>query len=341
MVARSEHAFPGWVEEANRLLGQRLRPEVVDDWPTPPQVGDVRVAGVVAGRPGELRLVCVLGADSGTGVARVALVSNETEMASEGDVVVPGSGCGLTFDLLIEARAVGFLWWIQVGRKVARLDNGWIESVLRAVDAPPPAADASRAGPDVREAAVSRFQRAESATLHSLTAGCEASQASGVRTVPVVVDPMLLAQRRAETTVRHTGRLLEVARELAEVSTAVLPRQGLAEILTGCDTSQAHGPDLRTALRPLLEGALAGLGLEGGETRAQFEPARTGARPDADGTLSEALAGLAAANHGSVRLVTDRGAWTDQTADQRPLVAVRWGGGVRMQVVRHFLGGQP
>ena len=181
------------------------------------------------------------------------------------------------------------------------------------------------------------FQRSETAELQVIGAGCEASLAAGVRGVPVVVDPHVFVGRPEEPASWRDQRLVQIARELVGSRIAVVPREGLGEVLSACEAAQNLGPDLTASLRPLLEGALSGLSFGPAEQSVAFEP-RGGREPrEAEGTLAGALHGLAAAEHGSVRLVTDHGAWADEATDRPEPVACRFGGRGRMQIVRHFV----
>ncbi len=337
-VERPEIELPGWLAEANRLLGQRSRPVLVDDWPQPPQVGDVRVAEAIRFGQGRPRLACVVAVDRRVGAATFALVSNEVEMASRGDVVVPGSGCGLPFDLLVETRNLGSLWWTQLSRLVGRLEGGWIDRVLRAVNAPPEHEKKTiRPAGESPGAIISEFHRSETAELQVISASCQASLQGGVRGVPVVVDPQVLAGRPAESASRHDRRLVQVARELVGSRTTVVPREGLGDVLSACEASQHFDRDLAVSLRPLLEGALSGLSFDPVEQGVDFEPRGRRMPGEAEGTLAGALQGLAAAEHGSVRLVTDHGAWAEEATDQPGPVACRIAGGDRLQIARHFV----
>jgi len=337
-VKRPEIEPPGWLAEANRLLGQRPRPVVVDDWPKPPRVGDVRVAEATRFGQARPRLVCVSAVDRRIGSARVALVSNEVEMASWGDVVVPGSGCGLPFDLLVEVRNLGLLWWIQLSRLIGRLDGAWMDRVLRAVN-PPPEQEKKTIRPagESPGAIIREFHRSETVELQGISASCQASLQGGVWGVPVVVDPQVLAGRPTEPASRHDQRLVQVARELAGSRTTVVPREGLGHVLSACEAAQHLDRDLAVSLRPLLEGALSGLSFDPVGQGVDFEPRGRRIPGEAEGALAGALQGLAAADHGAVRLVTDHGAWADEATDQPGPVACRIGGQHRMQIARHFV----
>ncbi len=337
-MRRSEIESPLWVQEANRRLSRRRRPVVVDDWPATPEVGEVRVADTTEDGDVRPRLVCVLSVDRRVGAARVALVSNEIEMTWEGDVVVPGSGCGLPFGVLVEARVTGSLWWIQIGRKVGRLDDRWTDTVRRAVHAVGKTATrASRAGEGSPRAVLREFQRVEAARLRTAAARCEAAATRAVRDVPVVVDPRLFAGGRNEETALRPQRLLQVARELEGSRIAAVPREGVGAVMAACEALPGLGPDLAAALRPLLEGALSDLGGGSAERGVEFEPRGCRDPGGADGRLAAALERLGTADHGSIRLVTDRGSWVDEAGEDPDPVAVRCGGRGRIQIVRNFL----
>lgn len=335
-----ELVMPGWVDAANRRLRRRRRPAVVDDWPAPPLVGELRVAEEISGQQARQRLVCVLGVDHGSGAARVALVTNEVEMASRGDLVIPASGCGLPFDLLVEGRVTGTLWWIQLSRRLGQLDDHWTALLQRANQ------DGHGGGPPTDWPRSSRgvlraFQREETQWMRALAGDCESTLVQGVRAVPVVVDPRLFAGRREQTTPLRVRRMLAIAGELMGTGTAVVPGAGVAEALEVCEAARDFAPDLETALRPLLEGTLSHHGGGSAEEGVAFELGPGRVQQKADGPLAATLASLVAARHGSVHLVTDRKGWPDGDAVTPGALAARCGHRRRVQIVRRFLEVQP
>ena len=90
-MAHSDHRLPPWVDEAARRFERRGTPEIVDDWPKPPRIGDVRLAEPLDPARGEQRLVVVLDTDSQVASVRVALASNELQWRSEEGLVLPSA----------------------------------------------------------------------------------------------------------------------------------------------------------------------------------------------------------------------------------------------------------
>jgi hypothetical protein len=306
-MARPEAGLPGWVERANQRLA-RCRPTPTADHRSPPQVGEIRLAVPPASLGLDRRLVCVVEVDRCERAARVVLLSNEIEMASELDLVIPGPACGFSFDLLAEVRVAGWLWWARLGPGLGRLNAHWTDAVKGTAHG---AAAPTRAGASPAEgspgAAIEKFHRIEAARLRALAAPCEAARDTALGDLPLVVDPKLLEERRGETASLRARRLVDVAGELAGRATALVPGESIREVLDVLESGPHQKPDLAAAVRPLLEGALAGLAVEGGRSVSSAVTTRSAGVPGViGGPLAMMLAGLAAGDRREVCLLTER-----------------------------------
>ena len=119
----SDKELPEWLGTARLRESVRRPLEVDDDWPRFPRIGDLRIADPTLPGRCDPRMVLVIGLDPEIGVADVALVSNETEFASDADVVVPAGTSGLPFDFMVEAGVVERMWCVQLGGLVAELGS--------------------------------------------------------------------------------------------------------------------------------------------------------------------------------------------------------------------------
>jgi len=329
-MSRGDTALPGWVEEANRRLRSRPRPEARDDWPRPPEVGEIRVAEPVDCEDGEPRLVYVLAVDNELGSARVALISNEVIMASEADLVLRGAEIGLPFDLLVEPELEGELWWIQIGRRLAGLGDRRLDSGARN------RLDRFEGGPSVSDREL--FKAEEAADLSRLVGPCGDIAAAGRDGVPLLVDPTLLARRTGEHNAAFLNRVLAVAGVVSRHPKVIVPAGSLDEVVAACVPSGGSGlgMDLGTALRPLLERSLTSSPEPSSET-VVYEPGRIPTLASAERSLSAELLRLADLGQKSARLITDRERWADTASGASLPVAVECHGRGRVQVIRHTL----
>src|SRR5207248_10586463 len=96
--------LPDWLISAREASeGRRVPAPNAEIEPTCPRAGEIRTAGPMdddsAGRP---RLVYVLDVDGEYGFATVALATDELDLATPDDVLVPRDKSGAPFHVLIE-----------------------------------------------------------------------------------------------------------------------------------------------------------------------------------------------------------------------------------------------
>lgn len=100
-----------------RVLAELEAPRTIADGPM--RVGDIRKLVPRAG--GETRLVAVLSVDWLSGLATVALASNEYILASDQDLILGPHETGLAYPLMVELDVAGPVALETLGHRVARL----------------------------------------------------------------------------------------------------------------------------------------------------------------------------------------------------------------------------
>lgn len=117
-------------------------------------------------------LVLVTDVDPSTQSVTVTLLSPDMEFGSNTDLVLIGDEIGRAYDLLAESDIFGYAWFVQLDRRVGRVDT----DVLQALDAlrDEEAVDRPLAGPPVVERTDPRwsFKVHELKRLQTLTADC-------------------------------------------------------------------------------------------------------------------------------------------------------------------------
>jgi len=336
-MTRGEKALPGWVEEANRRLRSNPRSEIEAGLSLPPVVGEFRLAEPLIRDDQGPRLVYVFGVDHASGSAQVALISNETAMAAEGDFVLNGTDVGLPFDLLVEPEMECELRWIQIGRRVTSTGKGWLPSG-RSQSGTCDGERSSRAQGvhAVAESERERFKANEMADLARLVGPTRDGVAVGEDGIAVVVDPELLVRRAGEPEASYLHRVLAAAGEVSMHPRVIVPSGSLDESMAACRDDRAFGMDLENAIRPLLERSLTRPPRTSTET-VVYQPARRVTGHPTEVSLSDELNRLADLGHTSARLVTDLEAWDDRLTEPAVPVAVNCFERGRIQLIRQTL----
>jgi hypothetical protein len=323
---------PDWVEIAQRRFVGTARTRVRDTWPRLPEPGEIHIAEGMDERSVEPRMVCVLSVDPAGGTVEVALVSPETELATDRDSQLPVAASGLPFRLMVESDVVAELWMIQLGRQVVRLAPDHLERVSRASRggwAPDPDTALSIQGvSDPR----SLFKEEEHAALDALARDC-ASRRADLRSTAVVVDPAVLRRSDRESGDRHLGRLVATARGLLASEMRVVPERALDRMAgpgaQDCDTLRALAPIWEAALRePRAETTAA----------VRFEPDRTSVA-EGDDQLGALLPPVIEGAGRSVLLLTIGDAWSDGLGAPVGLATATAGDAARLQIVRRDVEG--
>jgi hypothetical protein len=334
--------LPAWVKDAQRRFAQRPTPRISANWPALPAIGELRIMEPIEGGPAEPRLVCVLGVDQDEGMAEVALVSNETELATDRDLEVPTGASGLPFDLLVQADRVARVWLIRLGGAAGRLADDMIEDLLRAAAGEGSVSVESALPVQGPADPRSVFKEQEQAALDALVG--ESNEHFGRHErAPVVVDPAVFAREGNESGESFLGRMVAVAERFVGSETSVVPERAFEEMVaaTGCASAselESIGCDTVRALSPMLEAALREPPSTGDEV-IRFDPGRTARGSGVADELLALIPSLAEGGARSVRLLTVQDAWSDGMPAATAMAAATMKGSGPLQIVRFDMEG--
>ena len=335
----SDKELPEWLGTA-RLRERVLRPlEVGDDWPRFPQIGDLRIADPTVPGRSDPRMVLVIGLDPEIGVADVALVSNETEFASDADVVVPAGTSGLPFDFVVEAGVVERMWCVQLGRLVAELGSDLARDArMGAIAEQTIAADSPRVQEeDARLDQRSLFKQREQRELEALSEDCRHALGRHGAGSETVVDPVLVDLATGEPESRRIERWLAAAEILVRSQAATVPVAALSSSLETCGFGpRPWGPDVVRALLPLVERVLADRA-PGYEGPLEIEPGRSRPSEAMDRELMCMLSAASRRGRRTVRLLTLPEAWTEECRESMAMARAVMADGAEMLIIRHNL----
>jgi hypothetical protein len=142
-------------------------------------------------------LVLVTEFDDATQSLAVTLLSPDVEFGSSMDLILTAEETGRPYDLIAEADVFGYLWVVQLDRRLGRVDGQVIEALaaLREDDA----VDRPVAGPPVVDRSDPRwkFKLQELKRLQGLTADCTRELIDGVQVASI--DPKALRAPSTET----------------------------------------------------------------------------------------------------------------------------------------------
>jgi hypothetical protein len=119
------------------------------------------------------RMVLVTRVDQPTRTVGVVLLSPETDLWTDTDILLKGEETGLAFDLLLQTELVGPLFWSQLGHPVGRLDAKLLDELIHALEQHPDNL-AGRRGLPIRDQADLRWahKQSEAETLGRLVRSC-------------------------------------------------------------------------------------------------------------------------------------------------------------------------
>jgi hypothetical protein len=156
-------------------------------------------------------LVLVTDFDDTTQSLTVTLLSPDVEFGSSTDLVLSGEEIGSPYDLIVESDVFGYVWVVQLDRRIGRVDAQVLQalSALRDDDA----VDRPVGGPPVVDRSDPRwtFKLQELKRLQSLTADCTRELIDGVRVASI--DPNAL---RAPSTEAEVAAFEEFVMEVVE-----------------------------------------------------------------------------------------------------------------------------
>ncbi|MFN3008427.1 hypothetical protein ACK12G_34665 [Mycolicibacterium wolinskyi] len=176
---------------------------------------DIEIGGiyraVAMDRDTPAALVLVTDFDETTQSVTVTLLSPDIEFGSSADLVLSGEEIGRTYDLLAESDIFGYMWVVQLDRRIGRVDAQVLEelSALREEDA----VDRPVAGPPVLGRSDPRwnFKLQELKRLQRLTTDCTRELIDGGRVASI--DPNAL---RAPSTEVEVAAFEEFVVEVVE-----------------------------------------------------------------------------------------------------------------------------
>jgi hypothetical protein len=329
--------LPGWVEEANQRLRARPPLPPAGGPRRAPEVGDLCLAEPVDRGAAEPAIVCVIEVDGDLAVVRAALASPDTDLACDAHFLAPAAQTGLPFDLMISSGITGRLWWFQVARRLGRLDStlaAWLRDACRRGPGAVPAAVRGMPVTDARNA-WRELEAGERGRLAALTADCERALAGGLRALPLVVDPRLLAGLPGDEARSRAARLAAIAGELTIAGRSLIPGRAAAAVVETFDAGGSRlDPDVWRALLPCLERALAAP--LAGRPAVTFEPPRAPGPAWADDALAESCDALLAGGARSVCLLTTPQAWAGERPGE-PAAAVARSGAGTLQLIHRNL----
>ena len=167
---------PGWLEDSLRaMVSASPGPAAVHVGPSTPRPGEVRRLEPMDHGGSSPHLVLVTDVDRELASASVVALSNDVEMGSDIDRLLPRGVSGLPYDLVVLPDVVGPVWFVQLGPALA--------SVAEDVADLPPAGIPLRDQKDFRWA----WKERRLDQLVALTAECRYQLLDGELTM--VVDP--------------------------------------------------------------------------------------------------------------------------------------------------------
>lgn len=306
------------LEEARRVSGERPRFKPQEDRGELPRVGDIRLARSLPPSSNTQRLVLVLDVHQELNHAEVCLLSNEADMMSDFDVLLPRDETGLPFDLVAEFDLVAPVFIIQTTDLLGRMASESLIEDLRSASS----RDFSNIRPGVRGLPIRGqedprwiFKEEELSDLQTLSRECTSDIVEGKVTAKPIVDPALLDEiidLAGPGPVECPEGLLSVAEEVQ--GGLVFPEQidglmdQLGELFAGDPTTQV-------ALQPLLEAAISTDIVTSSASQVEFNPRRGSSDQDRNRQFSQLVAVAAEGGCASViRVLTTASAWEADSA---------------------------
>jgi hypothetical protein len=330
-------ALPGWLSDAlDRISPAPVAPHIADLVVRRPEVGQVGVAEPMDGQ-GVARFVLVIALDEEDPAATVALLTNELDMATDADVVVPSEATGCPFSLLAETDVVGPVWWAQLRQPVGHVSPEMMEILTDEAAVGPESSAYAAKGLPVLGPSDPRwdFKQSEASDLNALSADrgrdllAEVSESSAPDLDPALLERAVTSpspERLLLSLMGHDGRPL--FRDLPPAVVACVQRD------IGTLEPRALGFDAQQLVEAMLAQALVGsIRMDPEDLKVTWSSTRT------DEVRSGALQCLVADRVGrgerSIRLLTTHDAWSDP---DEPSVVGRVSEGL-VQLVREYADG--
>jgi hypothetical protein len=208
-------------------------------------------------------LVIVTDTDESVRSATVVLLSPEVEMGGDRDLLLAPERTGLAYEVIAQAEIFGYVWLVQLGKKVGRVDTQTLAQLAELQNPEPALLEIDlRSGPPIvaRSDVRWRFKLAELARLQGLSGPCTRQMIDGEPKVSV--DPMAFRPPAAETDPLELLEYLVKLTELSRKNRVDLPAWVLEAILDDefVRAWNQHGlSDAYSSLVALATQALSGL----------------------------------------------------------------------------------
>jgi hypothetical protein len=260
---------------------QRFKPR--EDRGELPRVGEIRLARALS-TPAQ-RLVLVLRVRAELNYAEVCLLSNESDMMSDFDVLLNRSETGLPFDVVAQLDLAAPVYLIQASDLFGCVRSETLVQELEAASG----GDVQSLSPGVRGTAIRGpadprwgYKEAELSSLHVLSRECAQDLSEGKTQPRTVIDPALLDEvvsSQGPDPLEGMQGLLAVS---AVAQGGVASGMQISRLLDELETLFAVDPTFQMAIQPLLEAGLSGLAGRPTETTLEFGPGRRSAGDQID-----------------------------------------------------------
>jgi hypothetical protein len=303
---------------------ERFRPQ--DDRGGLPRVGDIRLARALPSSSKTQRLALVLRVNERLNHAEVCLLSNERDMASDFDVLLPRDETGLPFQLIAELDLVSPMYLIQLTDLFGQVESGpFMDGLQLASSGNFSVIKPALRGLPIRGQADPRwaFKENELSALQELSRQCTWDLVEERISARPIIDPALVAEvvdsAGADPAERTEGLIL-----LAEAAQGgvALPEQ-ISELLDQLQELFMADPTFQIAIQPLLEAAISATIKPPTNQEISFVPRRreSESRRHQLGTLVASVAGPGSASF--VRVLTTARAW-EVGLSSRPWVEIEF-----------------
>jgi len=203
---------PSWLTEGMADFAARGPLRVQESLVVRPRVGEIRLVRDMDGAA-EPRMILVVGVYTSTGVVEGALITNEKDMGTDWDVLLPAAETGLPFDAMAEADIVLPLFAVQCDPLVGRASREVVESIIAVRGSGSPPASPPWIGLPLRGPSDGRwvFKETELAAFQALAASCASWLMEGGPVEDRIVDPELLLAPSSEDPDVSRARVLRLS----------------------------------------------------------------------------------------------------------------------------------
>lgn len=311
------------LDEVRRLGADRPRFRPREDGAERPRAGEIRLARSLGPESTvQPRLVLVLRVEPGLDYAEVCLLSNERDMMSDRDVLLPQQQTHLPFDLVAELDLAAPIYLIQACEYFGQVESARLLAQLRrAVSGEFQVFDPGERGVAIRGPHDPRwaFKEVELAHLQGLSSRCANDVLEGRSRVRTVIDPALLDQTIHQAS-QNSPTLTEELIAISEASQgAIASPDQIRVLMEFIDKWVRVDPTLQLAIQPLLEAAVSSASFQRCATDIRYSPEREAALGEVNQQLGGILASLVVANDTGalMRLLTSEQAWKNPIATGR------------------------